>query len=139
MRNVVKDVLRKCVICFRTKPPILYQRMDNLPTTRTTTSRPFLNVGINYGGPFVIKILRNKTDKAYMCIFVCFSTRAVHLELVVDLSTAAFMRALQRFIACPGKCASIYSDNAKNFVGTSCEKSLICYGIQSITRRFRIF
>ncbi|XP_011169944.1 uncharacterized protein LOC105202948 [Solenopsis invicta] len=95
--------------------------MADLPTTRTTTSRLFLNVGIDYGGPFVIKIWRNKTDKAYMCIFVCFLTRAVHLELVVDLSTAAFMRALQRFIARRGKCASIYSDNAKNFVGANNE------------------
>ncbi|XP_025990428.2 uncharacterized protein LOC113003767 [Solenopsis invicta] len=95
--------------------------MGDLPSTRTTTSRPFLNVGIDYGGPFVIKISRNKTDKAYMCIFVCFSTRVVHLELVVDLSTAAFMRVLQRFIARRGKCASIYSDNAKNFVGANNE------------------
>lgn len=95
--------------------------MGDLPATRITNSRPFLNVGIDYGGPFIVKISRNKTDKAYMCVFVCFSTRAVHLELVVDLSTVAFIRALQRFIARRGKCANIYSDNAKNFVGTNNE------------------
>ncbi|XP_018375208.1 PREDICTED: uncharacterized protein LOC108768973 [Trachymyrmex cornetzi] len=120
-RGTAKDVLRKCIVCFRAKPPTLHQRMGDLPATRITTSRPFLNTGIDYGGPFTIKISRNKTDKAYICIFVCFTRRAVHLELVVDLSTPAFIRALQRFIARRGKCANIYSDNAKNFVGANNE------------------
>ncbi|XP_018400322.1 PREDICTED: uncharacterized protein LOC108777840 [Cyphomyrmex costatus] len=120
-RCTVKDVLRKCIICFRAKPPMLHQRMGDLPTTRITTSRPFLNTGIDYGGPFTIKISRNKTDKAYICIFVCFTTRAIHLELAVDLSTQAFIRALQRFIARRGKCANLYSDNAKNFIDANNE------------------
>jgi len=105
-RCTVKDVLRKCVVCFRAKPPMLQQRMGDLPATRITTSRSFLNTGIDYGGPFTIKISRNKTDKAYICIFLCFTTRAIHLELVVDLTTPAFIRALQRFIARRGRCAN---------------------------------
>lgn len=56
--------------------------MGDLLEKRITSSRPFLTVGIDYDGPFMIKISRNKTDKAYLCIFVCFTTRAVHLELV---------------------------------------------------------
>ncbi|XP_018310126.1 uncharacterized protein [Mycetomoellerius zeteki] len=120
-RCTVKDVLRKYIVSFRAKPPMLQQRMGDLPATRIMTSRPFLNTGIDYGGPFTIKISRNKTDKAHICIFVCFTTRAVHLELVVDLSTLAFIRTLQRFIARRGKCANLYSDNAKNFVGANNE------------------
>lgn len=133
---LVKDVLRKCIICFRSKPPILQQR--DLPTARTTTSRPFLNVGIDYGGPFIIKISRNKTAKAYICIFVCFTTRAVHIELVVDLSTSAFIRTLQRFIARRGKCAQIYSDNATNFVGANNELKKIAELLRDPTHHAKI-
>lgn len=49
-RSAVRNVLRKCIICFRSKPPILHQRMGDLPATRVTMSRPFLTVGIDYGG-----------------------------------------------------------------------------------------
>ncbi|XP_064556716.1 uncharacterized protein LOC135441151 [Drosophila montana] len=52
-----------------------------------------------------------------MAVFVCFATKAVHLELVKDLSTASFLNALKRFISTRGKPSQIWSDNATNFVG----------------------
>lgn len=52
-----------------------------------------------------------------MAIFICLATKAVHLELVSDLSTDRFLQALRRFVARRGRCASIYSDNGTNFVG----------------------
>ena len=59
--------------------------------------------------------------KAYICIFVCFSTRAVHIELVSDLTTDAFLGALVRFTNRRGTPAHIYSDNGTNFVGANRE------------------
>ena len=59
--------------------------------------------------------------KCYVALFICLSTKAVHLELVRDLTTQAFIAALRRFTARRGKCANIYSDNATNFVGTKNE------------------
>lgn len=59
--------------------------------------------------------------KAYLCLFVCMSIKAVHLELVSDLSTPAFINAFKRFIARRGKCANIYSDNGSNFKGANKE------------------
>jgi len=50
-------------------------------------------------------------------IFICFSTKAVYLELVQDLSTNAFLNVLRRLILTRGKPARIWSDNATNFVG----------------------
>nr|XP_033320861.1 uncharacterized protein LOC117217400 [Megalopta genalis] len=44
-------------------------------------------------------------------------TKAVHIELAVDLSTHSFLNSLRRFIARRGKCQSIYSDNGTNFIG----------------------
>ncbi|XP_043064790.1 uncharacterized protein LOC122320687, partial [Drosophila ficusphila] len=64
---------------------------------------------------------RQGSCKTYVCIFICFSTKAVHLELVQDLSTQAFLGALKRFILTRGKPARIWSDNATNFVGAKNE------------------
>ena len=51
-------------------------------------------------------------------MFVCFSTEAVHVEVVGDLTTASFLGALKRFISRRGVCTHIHSDNAKTFKGT---------------------
>ncbi|XP_033231913.1 uncharacterized protein LOC117182907 [Belonocnema kinseyi] len=119
-RNSVRMVIRRCVSGFRAKPIGSIPLMDNLPETRICQSRPFLNTGIDYCGPFFVKEKRHrnlKRIKAYVSVFVCFATKAVHLELVCDLTTEAFLGALKRFCARRGKPNNIYSDNATNFVG----------------------
>ncbi|XP_063823947.1 uncharacterized protein LOC135073722 isoform X3 [Ostrinia nubilalis] len=50
---------------------------------------------------------------------VSSKVKAVHLELVTDLTTEAYMAALNRFVARRGKPQSITSDNGTNFVGAS--------------------
>ena len=62
-----------------------------------------------------------KTFKAYVAIFVCLATRVVHIELVNDQTTEAFLAALKRFFARRRRAKHIYSDNARTFVGTSRE------------------
>lgn len=57
--------------------------------------------------------------KAYVCIFVCTATKAVHIELVSDLTTEAFLACLRRFIARRGRCSLILSDCGTNFVGAN--------------------
>ena len=52
-----------------------------------------------------------------VCIFVSLIIKAVHLELVSDLTTDAFIAALRRFIARRGKPSLIWSDHGTNFVG----------------------
>jgi hypothetical protein len=51
-------------------------------------------------------------------MFVCLSTKAIHLELVSDLSIEAFLAAVRRFVARRGLCNNIYCDNETDFVGT---------------------
>jgi len=98
--------------------------MSALPSTRVTPSRAFLNTGLDYAGPFSFKQRSGRGQsvlKCYVALFVCFSTRAIHLELVSDLSTKAFLAALKRFIARRGKPQEISSDCGTNFVGANRE------------------
>lgn len=131
MRSAIRRVLSKCILCFRLKPAVSSQLMGNLPEVRVTPSRPFANVGLDYAGPFNIKISRNKTGKAYLCVFVCMAVKAVHLELVSDLTTNAFLNALKRFISRRGKCLTIMSDNGKNFIGAKNELQKIVRSLLS--------
>ncbi|GJQ82633.1 hypothetical protein Trydic_g9938 [Trypoxylus dichotomus] len=101
-RNAVRSALRGCLTCFKVNPSKLEQRMGDLPDYRVNVSRPFLATGVDYAGPFDMRNgrLRNrKILKGYVCLFICFSTKAVHMELVGDLSADSFLNALKRFTA----------------------------------------
>lgn len=96
--------------------------MAALPPERVTFSLPFTYTGVDFAGPFSVKSspLRNaKLLKAYAAVFVCFSTRAVHLEVCSDLSTDAFLAAFSRFISRRGQPKTLFSDNGRNFVGAN--------------------
>ncbi|XP_044315228.1 uncharacterized protein LOC123037635 [Drosophila rhopaloa] len=97
--------------------------MADLPKDRVNATSTFMVTGLDFCGPFCYKTgVRSKVPvKTYVCVFICFATKAIHLELVQDLSTPAFLRALKRFILTRGKPARIWSDNATNFVGAKNE------------------
>ncbi|XP_054722391.1 uncharacterized protein LOC129232176 [Uloborus diversus] len=121
-RGVVGRLLSKCQTCFRFRAKSSEQLMGNLPANRFSTGRAFLNVGIDFGGPFITKpnVPRSKVKlKSYLALFICMATKAVHLEVVSDLSTDAFLAAFRRFISRRGKPTNMFSDNATNFKGAS--------------------
>ena len=96
--------------------------MGDLPKSRIDVStKTFQDVGIDFGGPFVCKGTHTKSIKAYFAPFVCFASRAKHLEAVSDLTTQACIAALRRFTARPGCPAMIYTDIGSNFAGTKSE------------------
>ena len=53
--------------------------------------------------------------KCYFVIFSCCVTRAVHLELVSDLTAVTFLNVLSKFCARSGIPKLIVSGNAKTF------------------------
>ena len=55
--------------------------------------------------------------KGYLAIFICMATRDVHIEVVQDYSSEAFIAAFHRFTARRGHCKNLYSDQGTNFVG----------------------
>lgn len=122
-RDLVRKVVRNCLHCFRYKPKLMEQIMGNLPADRLRAHRPFLVTGVDFCGPFLIthRVRGKKPYKAYIAVFVCFSSKATHLELVSDLSTNNFLLCLKRFVGRRGIPQKIYCDNATNFVG-ACNK-----------------
>ncbi|XP_011699455.1 PREDICTED: uncharacterized protein LOC105456830 [Wasmannia auropunctata] len=98
-KNLVKRMIRNCVGCRKVNPKASWPIMGQLPAVRVNMARPFWNTGVDYCGPFYVRdrVRRNcKRYKAYVAIFVCMATKAVHIELVEDLTTEAFLAAMKR-------------------------------------------
>ena len=122
--KLVKSTIHKCVICQRVKPQSAQQLMGHLPADRVKASRPFAITGLDYAGPVQVRTTKGRGHRAYkgyIVVFVYFATRAIHLELVSDLTTASFISAYRRFVGRRGLCQKLYSDNATNFHGADNE------------------
>ncbi|XP_075157883.1 uncharacterized protein LOC142231149 [Haematobia irritans] len=122
LKSSIRHCIRNCRTCAIYKHRIRTQIMSSLPTERCTFSLPFTYTGVDFAGPFDLKTsrLRNaKLHKGYAAIFVCMSTRAVHLEVCSELTSEAFLSTFIRFVGRRGFPNKIYSDNGTNFVGAS--------------------
>ncbi|XP_075163194.1 uncharacterized protein LOC142235822 [Haematobia irritans] len=125
LRSAIKKCIRNCKICLVYRQKVQNQIMAALPTERSTLSLPFSYTGIDFAGPFSIKTASTRQapyQKGYVCVFVCFSTKAIHLELCSNLSSDSFLAAFMRFVGRRGLPQKIMSDNGTNFVGA--ERSL---------------
>ena len=123
-RKLIRSITRACVTCRRTSVKPKSQLLGQLPVDRLAPGVVFKRVGVDYAGPLLIKAgsLRKPTYvKAYVCVFVSLSAKAVHLELVSDLTSEAFLAAFRRFVARRGKPSIMWSDNGSNFVGAARE------------------
>jgi len=100
--------------------------MGQLPQQRVNVSPPFAVTGVDFTGPLIVRsgVRQIVGTKAWISLFVCFSTRAIHLEVVENLSSSAFVAVLRRFMARRGRCVKIYSDNGTNFVGAQKELNI---------------
>ena len=88
--------------------------MAELPTERVEASDPFSYM--DCFGPFLVKKGR-KEYKRYGLIFTCLSSRAVHIEMLEDLTTDMFINALRCFISLRGAIRQLHCDCGTNFVG----------------------
>ena len=91
------------------------QFMSDLPSFRLSPGSPFESTYIDYFGPFEIRFGKRQRTKVRGVIFTCLTTRAIHLELVTNLTTDRFLMALRRFISIYGQPKVIRSDNGQNF------------------------
>ena len=103
----------ECVFCRMMEQKLESQLMGDLPKQRLTShTPPFYYTSCDYFGPYLVKVVRNKTTKHYAMIFTCLNTRAIHLELAVDYSTMSFMQVLRRFFSISGCPKFMLSDNS---------------------------
>ncbi|XP_058803296.1 uncharacterized protein LOC131671111 [Phymastichus coffea] len=127
-KSQIRKVIQRCVKCIRQRPHIGHAKMADLPAPRVCESFAFSHTGVDFFGPFNIKekAHRNRSFiKTYGCVFICLASKAVHVELAIDLSTEGFLAAFRRFIARKGVPSHVYSDNGTNFVGANNELTKI--------------
>jgi hypothetical protein len=118
--NMVKGIISKCIICIRFRKQPEQQQMGELPIERLEKTAPFTYVGMDVFGHFNVKDRRTEL-KRWGLLFTCLYSRAVHIELLEDLSTDAFINALRSFVAIRGPVQILFSDQGTNFMGAKNE------------------
>lgn len=120
LRQLTKRLRYMCNGCkrfqattFKAPVPVL------LPKDKAEGSRAFKVIGTDYAGPVLYKVKSKKEGKAYILVFACSFSRAIHLELLTDETVEGFIRLLKRFAARRGRPSKIYSDKAKTFQAAS--------------------
>ena len=118
--RIVAAYIKNCVQCRKLRRPVEEQKMADLPQDWVEATPPFAFCGMDCFGPFVTKQGR-KEHKRYGLLFTCMCSRAVHIEMLEDLSTDSFIIGLRSFIALRGTVTQIRSDQGSNYIGASHE------------------
>ena len=120
-KRLVSAIISRCVICLKSRGKFRIQQMSDLPEDRVSPGPPFTFVGLDTFGPW--SVLHRKTrgclaqQKRWTILFTCLVSRAIHLEVVDEMSSAAFINAFRRFVAIRGPVKLLRSDRGTNFVG----------------------
>jgi hypothetical protein len=114
-RPKIKTVIKQCCLCTKFNAlAFRYPKPTDYHKDKVNLIKPFENVGVDFTGHFFIKF-GETTVKMYLLIFTCLNVRAIHLEVVPDMSTASFLSAFVRFSNRFGFPVALYSDNAPSF------------------------
>ena len=115
-RQRIKSLLHRCTTCRRhsgksyplpTPPP--------LPAMRMRDVAPFTVTGVDFTGALYVQ-MNGAESKVYICLFTCTTTRAIHLEMVTNLSTETFLLAFRRFVSRKSLPRIIVSDNGCTYL-----------------------
>ena len=127
LRQYVKKILNKCVKCKKVSGrPYNAPTAPPLPKIRLTEAPPFTVTGVDYTGALLVRNDSGTLQKAYICLFTCASTRAVHLEVVPNLTEHSFVQAFRRFVSRKSLPRTLISDNATTFISGSEEIKRLC-------------
>ena len=120
IRQCVRSLLRTCIQCTRvTGRPYAAPDPPPLPKVRVSEAPPFSVTGVDFTGALFVKNATGSETKCYICLFTCASTRAVHLEVVQDLSTDSFLQAFRRFASRKSLPMVMISDNATTYIAAA--------------------
>ena len=116
LRKLTKSVIQNCYGCKRFR--VMHYpnpKQGLLPRERTEQALPFEIKDTDCEGPLYYKSKGKRDLKACILLFSCSVSRAVHLELVSNLTTTECIKSFKKLISRKGKLSIIYSDNAKTF------------------------
>lgn len=120
-RSLTRYLIHHCTLCrrfeeapFKSPPP------PPLPVFRVKEDPAFSYTGVDFAGPLTVRVDKpTNLQKVWICLFTCLVTRAVHLDIVTDMSTHSFLRCLKRFASRRGLPRKFLSDNGKTFKAAS--------------------
>ena len=120
-RSFTKKIIHKCMLCRRfERLPFKAPLPPPLPECRVKEAPAFSYTAVDFAGPLMIRTSQSsQSSKVWMALFTCYVTRAVHLDVVPNQSTPAFIRCLKRFVARRGLPRRFISDNGKTFKAAS--------------------
>ena len=119
-RQYIKRIVSTCVVCRCLEGKAFSEPMRaDLPEFRVQATFAFTTVGTDYLGPLIIKAERKPKEKVWVHLFSRNTSCAIHVEIVPDLSTEAFLHCLQQFMAHRRIPRLITSNNVTNFKGAS--------------------
>ena len=117
VKTLTRFIVGNCITCFRFNGRNLSQLLGDLSQERVNPATAFSNVGIDSAGPMPYRC--DKTEaKCYLVVFVCFVTKAIHLDVTKALDTQECMQAIRRLISRRGCPAHIFFDSGTNFLGS---------------------
>ena len=130
LERIVKSICFKCVTCRRKFQRLSGQIMSDLPLERLQPSPLFANVGVDFFGPFTIRgeVQKRVRGKCYGVIFVCFASRAVHVDLSKDYSTDSFLQVDEAVCERQGRPKRVHSDRGTQLVAPTKESKSLTGG-----------
>ena len=121
LEKLVRSVRHRCIVCRKQLKKTEAQVMAPLPDVRLNPAPAWSSTSLDLFGPFETRGEVNKRTrgKAFGVIFNCLMTRAVHIDLVTDYSTDAFLQGFRRFISIRGTPTNVYSDPGSQLQGAN--------------------
>ena len=131
----MKNIISKCVVCKKLEGrPYGILPTSQLPGGfRLSDEFASTSIGVDFAGPVYVKDIYHTSDnmntEAYIVLYTCASSRAVHLDLVPRLAIEAFVRSFKRFIARRGISSLVVSNNGSTFKSEELKKLLAEHNI----------
>ncbi|XP_033759513.1 uncharacterized protein LOC117341759 [Pecten maximus] len=122
-KRLVSSIIHHCVKCRKLRGSVEIQQMADLPADRLQPGPPFTSVGVDAFGPWSVVTRKTRggaaNSKRWGILFTCLTSRAIHVEVVEEMSSSSFINALRRFVALRGNVREFRSDRGTNFIGAT--------------------
>ena len=90
---------------------------------------PFQVTGVDFTGALYVRT-PNGECKVYICLFTCAVSRAIHLEIVTDLTVESFLYAFRRFAGRRSVPQLLLSDNGSTFLAAAEELKTLFQSVE---------